>query len=106
MKIQWKSILLPVMLAMFATTGCAPLSPKSDELPGQPRDPGRFEEAAAETASTKREEDEHRARATAKRMMEFESDCNIVSFLFGLVVKDQVCLGPVRTQNERKAQLL
>jgi hypothetical protein len=106
MKIQWKLMQLPVLLAMFAAAGCAPLAPKSEQLPGRSHDPGRFEEAAAESAPTKREENEHRARANAKRMMEFETDCNIVSFLFGLVVKDQVCVGPVRTQNEVKAQLL
>ena len=91
MRTQRTSVLWLVAIAV-ALNGCAPVPSKPSELPGQPRDPGRFEESAADTAPTKKDEDEQRRRATARRLFEFESGCNVVSFFFGVFVKDSAYL--------------
>lgn len=91
MRRTWKPILLVVM-SVAALNGCATVTNRPDELPGQPRDPGRFEETAADSAPTKREEDEQRQRANAKRLYEFESGCTIVSFFFEVILRDSVHL--------------
>jgi hypothetical protein len=106
---RWTIKPLVVAVATIAIAGCAPAPTKPEQVPGQSQDPGRFEEAEAETAdrAAKREEAKaQRERATQRRMVAFDSDCNIVTFFFGLFIKDSVCAGPVHVGKDKPQHLL
>jgi hypothetical protein len=96
-------------VAAITVVGCAPARSKPEQLPGQSQDPGRFEDAAAETADragNRSEAQAQRERANQKRMTAFESDCNVVTFLFGLFNKDSLCAGPVKIGPDKPQHLL
>jgi hypothetical protein len=84
--------------AMIGFSACAPIPPKAERMPGEPQDPGKIDEAAAEEADrqgNRRAAKEHRARAIVRRM-----ECNIITILIGLIDEEaaRLCVSPTDDQ--------
>ena len=83
-----------IAIAAAGLSGCVPNAVKPETFPGQPEDPGRFEEAAADDAERQADApsaQDHRQRATAER---FSSQCDVVTFLYSMLFENSLGCHP------------